>query len=63
MNFIFERALRRLDVQAEQRKVQQLKYDSHLKQLEGENDILELKLSQKDKDFVKLKEKIKALQV
>lgn len=63
VSFIFERALRRLDVHAEQRKLQKDKFDSHLKKYENDIQVLELKLSNKIKDFDKLHDKFKALQV
>lgn len=63
VSFIFERALRRLDVHAEQRKLQHDKFDSHLKKYENDIEVLELKLSNKDKDFNKLHDKFKSLQV
>lgn len=63
MSFIFERALRRLDVHAEQRKLQQDKFDSHLKKYENDIQVLELKLKNRDKDFDKLHDKFKSLQV
>lgn len=63
VSFIFERALRRLDVHAEQRKLQQDKFDSHLKKYENDIQVLELKLKNRDKDFDKLHDKFKSLQV
>lgn len=63
VSFIFERALRRLDVQTEQRRLQQDKFDSHLKSFENDNQMLELRLSNKVKDFDNLKDKFVALQV
>lgn len=63
VSFIFERALRRLDVHAEQRKLQQDKFESHLKKYESDNEVLELKLTNKCADFNKLNEKYKTLRV
>lgn len=63
VNFIFERALRRMDVHAEQRKVQQDKFESHLTTYENENLVLELRLRKKTEDFDNLNEKCKALRV
>lgn len=63
VNFIFERALRRLDVGAEQRKLQQSKFDSHLQQLENDNAMLELKLTKKGKEFEQLHGKYANIQV
>lgn len=63
MSFIFKRALRRLDVQTEQRRLQQDRYDSHLKQLENDYKMLELRLKNKDKDIEKLNEKCVSIQV
>lgn len=63
VSFIFERALRRLDVHAEQRKLQQDKFDSHLKKYENDIQVLELKLTNKGRDFDKLHDKFKILQV
>lgn len=63
VSFIFERALRRLDVHAEQRKLQQNKFDSRLNQFENDNQILENRLTNKGKDFEKLQDKYITLQV
>lgn len=63
MSFVFERVLRHLDVHPEQKKLQQLKFDGHIKKYEGDIQVLRLKLSQKDKDLDKLHDKFKSLQV
>lgn len=63
VSFIFKRALRRLDVQTEQRRLQQDKFDSHFTQLENDYKMLELKLRNKDRDFDKLKDKYVNIQV
>lgn len=63
VSFVFERALRRLDVHAEQRKLQHDKFESHLKKYEGDIQVLELKLSNRNNDYEKLHDKFKALQV
>lgn len=52
-----------MDVQTEQRRLQQAKFDSHIKNYESDNKMLELRLSNKDKDLEKLKDKFKAAQV
>lgn len=63
MSFVFERVLRRLDVHSEQKKLQQTKFDGHLKKYVADIEVLELKLSQKNKDFNNLHDKFKGLQV
>lgn len=63
VSFIFERALRRLDVHAEQRKLQQDKFDGHLKKYENDIQVLELKLSNKGNDYDRLHDRFKSLQV
>lgn len=63
VSFIFERALRRLDVQTEQRRLQQDKFDGRLKQLENDNLVLEQRLTNKNRDFDKLKDKFGVIQV
>lgn len=62
-SFIFERALKRMDVQTQQRRLQQEKYESQLKNVENDNKILELRLTNKDKDLQKLTDKLKTTQV
>lgn len=62
-SFIFERALKRMDVQTQQRRLQQEKYESQLNNVENDNKILELKLTNKDKDLQKLSDKLKNSQV
>lgn len=52
-----------MDVTAEQRKLQQEKFNGHLEQLENDNSILELKLSNKGKDFDQLHGKYVNIQV
>ncbi|XP_031627288.1 uncharacterized protein LOC116343404 [Contarinia nasturtii] len=61
-SYIFERALKRMDVQTQQRRLQQDKYESQLKNIENDNKMLELKLTNKDKDLDKLKDKFKNTQ-
>lgn len=62
-SFIFERALKRMDVQTEQRRLQQEKFESLLKNADNDNKMLELRLTNKDKDIEKANEKFKNLQV
>lgn len=52
-----------MDVQTQQRRLQQDKFDSQLKNFENDNKMLELRLTNKDKDIEKLKEKFKNAQV
>ncbi|XP_055303761.1 uncharacterized protein LOC129569184 [Sitodiplosis mosellana] len=61
-SFIFERALKRMDVQTQQRRLQQEKFDSQLKNVENDYKILELRLTNKDKDLQKLNDKLKSTQ-
>lgn len=63
VSFIFKRALRRLDVQTEQRRLQQVKFDGHLMQLENDYKTLELRLKNRDRDFDKLNDKYVNIQV
>lgn len=62
-SYVFERALRRYDIQAEQRKLQQNKYDSQLSKIENDNQALEYKLAKKETDFVRISDKCRSLQV
>lgn len=52
-----------MDVQTEQRRLQQDKYESQLKNVQNDNKMLELRLTNKDKDLEKLKDKFKEIQV
>lgn len=63
MSDIFKQALQRQDVHAEQRKLQQDKFDSRLKKYEGDVQQLERKLSQKNKEFNKLHDNVNNLEV
>lgn len=62
-SYIFERALKRMDVHTQQRRLQQEKYEGQLKYVENDNKMLELRLTNKDKDIKKLKDKLKSTQV
>lgn len=62
-SFIFERALKRMDVQTLERRLQQDKFESLLKNVENDNKMLEFRLTNKDKDIEKANEKFKNLQV
>lgn len=62
-SFIFERALKRMDVQTLERRLQQDKFESLLKNVENDNKMLEFRLTNKDKYIEKANEKFKNLQV
>lgn len=61
-SFIFERALKRMDVQTEQRRLQKEKYEGQLKDAENDYKQLELRLKQQHRDFVKVHDKFKSAQ-